>query len=170
MQSKHSLKARLLAMTGGAVVIALAAGGVAMATTPSAAPAPAPSAQLSTASAASASSTILGGANVSRGQLRQDVIWLVLHTVHANLIVDTAQGYKTLDIDKGSLKSDSSTSISIVRPDGPTVSATITSSTRFPGLPESQLKSGDRVVLAQGAGGNALVVWARAPAASSASS
>jgi hypothetical protein len=166
--SKHSLKSRLLAVTGGAVIVALAAGGVAMATTPSAAPAPAT--QSTVASAANAGSTILGGATASRGQLRDDVIWLVRHTVHANLIVDTSQGYKVLDIDRGTLRSDSSTSISIVRPDGPTVTARISSSTRFPGLPESQLSQGDKVVLAQGSGGNALVVWARPATSSSASS
>lgn len=165
MQSKHSLKARLLAVTGGAIVVALAAGGVAMATTPTASPAPA-----STTTVASASSAVLGGASVSRGQLRQDVIWLMRHTVHANLIVDTSQGYKVLVIDKGTLRSDSSTSISIVRPDGPIVTARISSSTKFPGLPESQLKPGEGVVLAEGSSGNALVVWARPATSSSASS
>ncbi|HKH89016.1 MAG TPA: hypothetical protein VKA05_09330 [Acidimicrobiales bacterium] len=164
--SKHSLKARLLAVTGGAIVVALAAGGVAMATTPSSTP----SAQTSATTVASASSAVLGGASVSRGQLRDDVIWLMRHTVHAGLIVDTSQGYKVLDIDKGALRSDSPTSVTIVRPDGPIVTARVSSSTKFPGLPESQLKPGDAVVLAQGSGGNALVVWARPATASSAGS
>jgi len=159
MKSKHSFKARLLAATCGAAVIALAAGGVAMATTPSAVkPAAA------TASASASASLTGKGART----LRQDVIWLARHTVHATLNVHTAHDYKTLDIDRGRLTSDSSSSISIVRPDGPTVSAAITTSTRFPGLPESELAKGDRVVLVQ-TSGKAIVVWARLPKSSTGS-
>ena len=42
--------------------------------------------------------------------------------MHAELIVRTANGYRTVDVDKGRLKSDTSAVITIVRPDGPTVS------------------------------------------------
>jgi hypothetical protein len=162
---KQSIKKRLLAATAGTTVVALAAGGVAMASTPSPTKSPSkPSASASAPAGPSASTGRLG-----RHDLRQEIRWLATHTVHANLIVDTAHGYKTITIDRGSLTQGSSKSITITRPDGPKVSAVLTSSTRFPGLSESQLTKGDRVVLVQ-AGGNAVVVWARPPLAASSTS
>ncbi|MGH9170028.1 MAG: hypothetical protein ACRD0Z_04040 [Acidimicrobiales bacterium] len=154
-KTKHSFTKRLLAVTCGAAVVALAAGGVALATTPpSAKPAP-------TASSAPAA----GNSAPTSGNLRHDAGRLARHTVHATLIVHTGHGYQTIDIDRGTLSTDSSNSISIVRPDGPPVSATITSSTKFRGLAESKLAKDDRVVLVQGSGHKAIVVWARPPAA-----
>jgi hypothetical protein len=161
MESKHSFKKRLLGASAGAAAIALAAGGVAMASTPSA------TKPAATKTASAAASTSSAKAHITKGELRR-LTWLARHTVHANLIVDTAHGYKTVDIDRGALTTATSTGISIVRPDGPTVSATITSSTKFRGIPESQLANGDRVVLVQ-SHGDALVVWAAPPASTTGS-
>lgn len=154
MRIKQLLKTRLLPVTAGAAVVALAAGGIAYASTPSAPAAP------TTATTASAIS-----ANLTAGR-RADIVWLARHTIHAQLIVHTKKGFETIDIDRGKLKTDSSTTITIVRADHANVSATITSSTKFLGLKESQLATGDGVVLVQH-GGYALYVAARAPATAS---
>jgi len=146
-------KSRLLAFTGGAVVVALAAGGVAYATAPSTA---SPSATAKPGVAATATPALRFPA------LRRDVRYLVRHTVHAELVVKLPGGYKTVDVDRGTLTSVSNTSITLTRPDGPMVSATITPQTRFFGLPEAKLSTGDRVIVVQ-TGGNAVLVGARAP-------
>lgn len=158
MNISKPFKTRLLAFTGGAVVVALAAGGVSYATTPS-------------ASTASSSPKTAAVTTAKPGDkypvLRRDFRKLVRHTVHADLIVKTPTGFKTVDIDRGKLTSVSSTSISLTRPDGPSVTATITSSTKFIGIPESKLAAGDRVLVVQ-TGGNAVLVGARLPKASAA--
>jgi hypothetical protein len=157
MKIKDLLKTKLLPVTAGAVVVALAAGGVAYASTPS------------TSTPTSTSTSTSTGASAStakHGTLRADVIWLARHTVHAQLVVDTKKGYVTIDIDRGKLTTASSSTITIKRPDGPSVSATITSKTKFIGLTESQLAPGDGVVLVQH-GGYALYVAARAPTSAS---
>ena len=158
MSIKEALRRRLLPVTAGAAVVALAAGGIAYASTPSAAPAPAAATTASTAGSASARLGRLG--------LRADVARLIRHTIHAQLIVHTKKGFETIDIDKGKLTTDSSTTITITRADGASVSATITSSTKFVGLKESKLGTGDGVILVQH-GGDALYVAARAPNTSS---
>jgi hypothetical protein len=158
---KATLKRRLLPITGGLVAVGLVAGGVAYATTPSAAPAKTTS-SMSTLSVAPGQA----GVTATRLGLRWDLIRLARHTVHAELIVKTADGFRTIDIDRGRLSSISGTSITIVRPDGPSVTARLTNATRYVGLPESSLAKGDRVLLVQGGGGNALFVAARPPATS----
>jgi hypothetical protein len=155
MKLRQLLRSKLLPVTAGAVVVALAAGGVAYASTPST------TAPVSTGTSAASGS-------VKHPVLRHDVVWLVRHTVHAQLIVHTKSGYQTIEIDKGKLVSDSATTITIVRPDGPTVSATVTSSTKFYGLKESQLAPGDGVALVQGAG-KAIFVASRTPRSTSSS-
>ncbi|HEV8063639.1 MAG TPA: hypothetical protein VGP46_02350 [Acidimicrobiales bacterium] len=158
MEMKQSFKKRLIGATCGATVVALAAGGVAMASTPASTSASKP------ASSSSNTSTV-----AKKGTLRQDLRWLATHTVHANLIVDTAHGYKTINIDRGTATTVEPNYIKITRPDGVSVTDTISSSTKFPGLPKSEVVKGDRVVLVAGTTHNGLVVWARPPATSTAS-
>jgi len=160
MGEKHTWKKRLLAATSGAAVVAVAAGGVAMASTPST---PTSSASSSTSASTSAGSA---GTAVSKADARQEIRWLARHTVHAELIVHTSSGYKTVDVDRGKLTAGNTKVLTIQRPDGPSVSADITSSTKFRGLPESKLRKGDTVVIVQ-TGGNAIVVWSRPPAPAS---
>ncbi|MFZ0171481.1 MAG: hypothetical protein WAL04_07340 [Acidimicrobiales bacterium] len=155
MKLKNLLKTKLLPVTAGAVVVALAAGGVAYASTPS-----------TTSSPASVTGAAAASATVKAAGLRADVRWLARHTIHAQLIVRTKAGFETVTIDKGKLDTDSSTTITITRADHVNVSATIRSSTKFVGLSESQLGSGDGVVLVQHAG-YALYVAARAPTSAS---
>ena len=151
MKIKDLFKTKLLPVTAGAVVVALAAGGVAYASTPS-----------TTSTPSSTSSSTAAPSTAHRGELRAHVVWLVRHTVHAQLVVDTPKGFRTLTIDKGKLTSASSTTVTIKRPDGPSVSATITPTTKFIGLTESQLATGDGAIIVQH-GGYALYVAARAP-------
>src|ERR1700689_3428427 len=97
MKIKNLLKTKLLPVTAGAAVVALAAGGVAYASTPSMTPSSA-----TTTSVAAASST------AKAGILRADVRRLARHTIHANLIVHTKKGFESVTIDKGRLTADSS--------------------------------------------------------------
>lgn len=162
MKLTKSFKHRALGVTGGAVVVALAAGGVAYATSPSAPATPSSSGSAS-AAALSASSPAINGSGLRRPLRR-----LLRRGVHADIIVRTPSGYKTIQIDRGTLDSASSTSISLTRPDGPIVSAAVTSTTRFVGIAESQLTKGDRVIVVQ-TGGDAVVVRARPPRTSTTS-
>lgn len=159
MESKRFMRSRAIAVVGGLSVVALAAGGVAYATTPTA-----------TGSAPTAASTTAATtAGHPHRQGRRGFWMRIAHrTVHAQIIVKTKTGYKTFEIDRGIVASVSSSSISLTRPDGPTVSATITSSTRFRGLPESKIHKGDRVIVIQ-TGGSAVLVGSRAPKSTSSS-
>lgn len=85
---------------------------------------------------------------------------LARRAVHAEVIVKTKTGYKTYDIDRGTLNSVSTSSISITRPDGPTVTANVNGQTKFRGKSESQLAKGDEVVVVQ-TGGTAVSVLSR---------
>jgi|GEM_PF-5075628 len=115
--------------------------------------------------AASAADAALG--RRERRELRAQLRQLVRHSEHAEFLVDTPKkGEITVDIDKGKLTNVSSTTIEITRRDGTTVSATITGSTHFFGLPESKLGSGDRVLLVQ-SGGDAVDVASLPPKPSS---
>jgi hypothetical protein len=89
-----------------------------------------------------------------RGWIRR----LLRRSVHASLVVkDGTSGYITVDIDRGAIKAVSTTSISIVRPDGVTVTDSVSSSTEFVRTTEASLKPGTRVVMI-GAGGSARYV------------
>ena len=144
----------LLGATGAATVLALTAGGVAYASTNST------GSTASTASTTAATPT----SRPAHGHpwLRHEVRVVLRHTVHADLIVRTRHGYENLELDRGTLTSDAGNVLTITRPDGPSVTATVTAKTRFFGLPEAKLATGDKVLLVQ-TGGDALVVAARKP-------
>lgn len=144
---------KLLGAVGATTVLALAAGGVAAATSGGAGQ-PAPATTAAAAATAQHPSS-------SHPWIRR----LLRRTVHAQFVLRTKGGaLETYDYDRGALRSVTSTSIVIVPADAPTttVSATITSTTRFLGLTESRLQPGDRVALVY-QGGSAVVVGARAP-------
>jgi len=151
MKAIKLFRNRAVALAGGLTVLALAAGGVAYATQPSAS---------SPSSAATVAKTATVRHDLSLG--RRPLLRLLRHTVHAQLIVRTKHGYETVILDRGTLESVSATSITIHRPDGPMVTESISASTRFRGLPESKLAKGDRVVTAQ-INGTAVVVGALPP-------
>ncbi|HVB26410.1 MAG TPA: hypothetical protein VNE21_00700 [Mycobacteriales bacterium] len=158
---KQHLKTKLLATSGGALVLAMAAGGIAYASTGSSTPAP--------KAGSSASTTATRALRpADRPRLRREIRRVMRHTVHADLIVGTAHGFKTVEVDRGTLQSDTSNVLTIKRPDGPTVTATITSTTRFYGIAASALTAGDRTVIVQ-TGGDALVVAARPPSSTAGS-
>jgi hypothetical protein len=152
MKATKLLRNRAVAVAGGLTVLSLAAGGVAYATQPSSSP-------------SSSAATVATSATVRHdlGLGRRPLLRLLRHTVHAQLIVGTKHGYETVILDRGTLESVSATSITIQRPDGPMVTESIGSSTRFRGLPESKLAKGDRVITAQINGIAAVVVGALPP-------
>jgi hypothetical protein len=109
-------------------------------------------------SSASAADCAIGGKGLKA---------LLKRTIHAQLIVRGKSGqWVTVDLDRGKITTISSTSITIKRADGVSVSATITPSTRFRRATESELMTGDPVVLVQ-VGGDADFVVALHRAASS---
>lgn len=149
----HS-KRKLLGAVGGGIVLALAAGGVAAASSGSPQPIPPAKASPSAHHAAGGHSWVLR---------------LLRHTVHAQFLVRTKGGtLQTVDYDRGVLRSVTSSDIVIAPADAPstTLSAAVTSTTRFRGLSESQLQPGDLVALVYH-DGNAVLVGARVPRATS---
>jgi hypothetical protein len=93
---------------------------------------------------------------------------LLGRTDHASLTVRGKGGsWVTVTLDRGTVKSISATSITIVRPDGGTVTAPITSSTKFRRATESSLAAGDKVVVVQEAGTTRFVIGLGKPAGGS---
>ncbi len=112
--------------------------------------------------AASGSSAATSNCRYSKGKL---IKVLEKRTVHAEFIVrGKSNTWVTVDVDKGSVTSVSSTSITISRPDGVSVTAPITSSTKFRGLSESQITSGDKAIVVE-KNHSAIIVLSRAPKA-----
>lgn len=158
-------KTKIIAATAGAATLALSAGGVAYASTGT----PASRATAKAPAAVPARRTPVERFLADHPGLRREIVRTLSHTVHAELVVHTKSGYVTVDVDKGTLTSASTTSLSLQRPDGPSVSAAVTSSTRFFGVPESKLARGDRTLMVQ-TGGNAVLVLSAPPKTSSSSS
>ncbi len=88
------------------------------------------------------------------------------HTVDATITVKTKDGYETLDLARGTVGSISPTSITVNSPNGTSLTASITSVTKFHNTSESQLGQGDKVgVLAY----EGVARWVNAPKSSSTS-
>lgn len=78
---------------------------------------------------------------------------LLRHSVHASFVIkDGSNGYITVDFDKGAVQSVSSTSITILRPDGVTVTDAVTSSTKFVRTTEASLTKGTKVLVVETGG------------------
>ncbi|MHB8457855.1 MAG: hypothetical protein ACYDBS_09250 [Acidimicrobiales bacterium] len=162
MQNK--LKSKLLATTGAAVVLTMAAGGVAYASTGT-------STTTTTTSSSAPTRTVPAGLHSKcrhKAPLRWEIRHLLRRTVHADLIVHARQGYQPFLYDRGVSQTDTASSITIKRPDGPIVSAAITSTTRFVGIKQAKLASGDRTIVVQ-SGGTALLIATRSPSSTSTS-
>jgi hypothetical protein len=145
----HS-KRKLLGAMGGGMVLALAAGGVAAASSGGTAP---------------PASTPAHHSSANHPWLRG----LLRRTVHAQFVLRAKGGtLQTVDYDRGVLRSVTSSDIVIVPADAPstTLSAAVTSMTRFRGLSESQLQPGDLVAMVYH-DGNAVLVGARVPKSTS---
>ncbi len=67
------------------------------------------------------------------------------HTIDATFTLKTKNGYETLDLARGTVGSISPTSITVDSPNGTTLSASITSATKFHNTSEAQLAMGDKV-------------------------
>lgn len=174
MKLKDLLRRSLVPVTAGAVVLALAAGGIAYASMQSAAPSAA-----SAVTAASVSPALTTGNHrcaYHRCARHSKLIGLLRHTVYAQLVVRTAKGDVPIVVDRGTLTvapTTSAPSVTVTAPIGAmsssgapvtTVTATITSSTRFPRLKQASLAVGDHVVLVETAGSAMYVVATRARA------
>jgi hypothetical protein len=83
---------------------------------------------------------------------------LLGRAVHATFVIPTKSGNVTVTLDRGAIQSISSTSITILRKDGVTVTDPISSSTKFLRASESSLAAGDHVVLVQVGGTTRYVV------------
>jgi hypothetical protein len=155
-----TIKTKAIAAVAGVAVIGASAGGVAYASAGSATP----------AAATTTHSGDLQSAHryfAHHRGLRKELVELLRRTVHADLIVHTKAGYITVEVDRGALVTSSSSSVELKRPDGPTVSAVVTSQTRFIGIPRAKMVPGDRTIIVQ-TGGDAVLVATRGPGLSSA--
>jgi hypothetical protein len=138
-----------VALVGGA---AFAVAGPLMSSTVSSTvstPASAAAVQTASGNTGSSSASQAKPAKGRAGVLRK----LLSRSVHATLVVKGKGGtYVTLTLDRGTIQSISSTSITILRPDGVSVTAPISTSTKFLRASESSLASGDKVVVVQESG------------------
>lgn len=128
-----------VALVGGA---AFAVAGPLMGSTVSSTAAP--------ASVQAANGTSPAPAAAGRGGILRH---LLARSVHASIVVKSkGGGYVTLTLDRGTIQSISSTSITILRPDGVSITAPISSSTKFLRGTESSLAAGAKVVVVQEGG------------------
>ncbi|HLI45101.1 MAG TPA: hypothetical protein VKU92_11625 [Acidimicrobiales bacterium] len=153
-------------LAGGLLTLALAGGsaGAAVAASDAGSATAAPAMTLSTAAPSTAHAHHLHWRRFLRRRVRE----LLRHSVHADFVVKHKGTWITISVDRGKLDQATSSSISLTRADGVTVSAQVTSSTKFFGIPENRLAAGDRVIVAQ-SGGKALDVLAFHPRAGSTS-
>jgi hypothetical protein len=109
----------------------------------------APQAAPTSASESAAATFIAKGGSASRLRVRALAVRLLRRSVHASFVVKDGKSgaYVTVTLDRGKLQSVSSTSISILRADGVTVTEPVNSSTHFVRTTEATLTPGARVVL-----------------------
>jgi len=82
------------------------------------------------------------------------------HTIDAVITIKTKSGYETLDLARGTVGSISPSSITVDSPNGTSLTASITSATKFHNTTEAQLGVGDKVgVLAY----EGVARWVNAP-------
>jgi hypothetical protein len=97
---------------------------------------------------------------LTRPKARSLIRRLLRRSVHASFVVkEGSKGYVTVTLDKGKVQSVSTTSITVLRADGVTVTTGVTSTTKFLRTTESTLTAGERVVLVE-VGGDARYVVA----------
>jgi hypothetical protein len=164
MEPKKALKAsgmwkRALLVAGIGVVAAGSVAGVSFALTSSSG---SPAAATTTATAKPSTTS---GAN----GVRQRALQVLRRSVHGDIEVATKNGYVTFEFDRGAVTSISSSQITVLRPDGQSVTEAITGSTRMPvrGVPA---KGQNVVVISVGGNTYRIVdVGAFRPAGSSSS-
>ncbi|HEV2361541.1 MAG TPA: hypothetical protein VGS21_07555 [Acidimicrobiales bacterium] len=111
-----------------------------------------------------------GSATKDRCGLRERLAKMLRRSPHLEFVVkDKAGQWITVDIDRGAVTSISSTSITIERPDGVSVTAKIDSSTHFRKTPEGQIHDGARAIIVQWSGSAHLILSKNATSTSSAS-
>jgi hypothetical protein len=121
---------------------------------------------LSGGGASAATSTSSSASSSATTKAQKVHRFLRRHTVDATITVKTKDGYETLDLARGTVGSISPTSITVNSPDGTSLTASITSATKFHNTSESQLGQGDKVgVLAY----EGVARWVNAPKSSSTS-
>lgn len=112
------------------------------------------------AGSATSGSPASGSAATCAGRRAGILRKLLGRTEHASLTLRGKGGtWVTVTFDRGTIQSISPTSITIVRPDGVSVTAPVTPSTKFRRATESSLAAGDKVVVVQ-EGGSARAVLA----------
>ena len=139
---------RMAAVLVGTLV--LAGGAYAYADTPSTAPSTAP---------ASAPAAAHPGYD-HRGPIRR--------VVHGDLIVRTKDGFENVTVDRGKVTASSASSITIERPDGVSVTKTVTADTKFRGIHSADQLAHDKGALVVSKGDTAVLIGQRpgdAPAA-----
>jgi hypothetical protein len=152
------LSRRFIRMTSFAV----ATGGMAVALGLGPAAGPAGATTWSAPSPASTALALSGSAGQRGGWLPT----LLRRAEHAEVILRTKTGFRTIYLDRGTVSSISPSSISLMRPDGVVVGAAIDSSTKFRGLPQSEVAVGDKALVIQSSG-TAISVRSRTATSSS---
>ena len=142
---------RALLLTGIAVVSAGSVAGVSFALTSATT-----TAQPATSHAAATTSQSSSAAKSSISRPAARALQVLRRTVTAQVKIDTKDGYVTFEFDRGVVTSISSSSVTVLRPDGQSVTEGLTSSTHMPkaGTP----KTGQNVAVISVAGNARYVV------------
>lgn len=166
--SKRSLPARAVAVVSAVALGVGAAGGAAYALTAGSPQPPGAASGSGSAAQAAVTPTALGQsssptATVTAARRRSGIYRFLRGAVHAEVEVPAAGGgFRTIDIDKGTVSALSSTSITIAPADGRSpITATITSSTHEP--KRVTLSQGEKVFLVS-SDGKALAIRPVRPA------
>ena len=105
------------------------------------------------AATASAPSFVAKSAAIDRRGAGRIIGRLLRRSVHATFLVkDGTKGYVTVTLDRGTVQSVSSSSITVMRPDGVSVTESVTTSTKFVRTPQASLAAGQKVILVEEGG------------------
>jgi hypothetical protein len=86
-------------------------------------------------------------ANAAVGKGRR-ALAILRHADHGDLSVRTKDGFRTVTFDRGKVTAASDTSITVMRPDGVSVTKTIDASTKFKGISSaSDIKTGKGAIV-----------------------
>ena len=102
------------------------------------------------------------------GQPGRHLLRPLRRVVHGDLIVRTKTGFENVTVDRGKVTASSASSITIERPDGVSVTKTVTADTKFRGIHSADQLAHDKGALVVSKGDTAVLIGQRpgdAPAA-----
>lgn len=156
---KNLLKRHTAIVVAVCLGVAVVGGGAAAAAAASSAARPTLDLTAATSAASGSTGSTVGKAGHA-GRLGK-LARLARRAVHGDVLVKTKNGYQTVTFDRGKVTAASATSVSIQRPDGMSVTETLTSSTRYEGISGASALTTGRGAVLVSRSGTALAVAQR---------